>query len=73
MRVYHVWRDSLDVEYVCIAWDDAQTINRFAGGNSQYFISEPSDEHVVLPKTYRHGKVIFNDAKRYLDKMTNVI
>lgn len=73
MRVYQLWRDNSDVERVCIAGDDAQTINRFAGGNSQYFISEPSDEHVVLPKTYRHGKVIFNDAKRYLDKMTNVI
>lgn len=73
LNIYQLWRDNPDIEYICIAGDDAQTISRFAGANSQYFISEPSDEHVVLPKTYRHGKVIFSDAQKYLNKMVNVI
>lgn len=72
-NLYHMWRDNPNIETICIAGDDAQTITRFGGASPKYFISEPCDEQVILPKTYRHGKVIFDDAKIYLDKMSEVI
>lgn len=69
-HLYRQWRDCSD--FVFVVGDDAQTITRYGGADANYFISEPCDERIVLPKTFRHGKIIFNDAQRYLNKMSVV-
>lgn len=68
-KLFQMWRDNPYVESVCVAGDDAQTVTRFGGANPNYFISTPSDSITKLPRTYRHGETIFNNAQKYIDKM----
>jgi len=70
--LFQIWRDNPYVESVCVAGDDAQTVTRFGGANPNYFISTPSDVMTKLPKTFRHGENIFNNAQAYIDKMVVV-
>lgn len=71
-KLFQIWRDNPDVKTVCVAGDDAQTVTRFGGANPNYFISTPSDIITKLPRTFRHGEHIFNNAQEYIDKMAVV-
>ena len=71
--LFTVWRDAID--YVWIAGDDAQTVNRWAAADATFFINEsvvPVNNVVKLKQTYRHGATIFNNAQKYIEAMTVV-
>lgn len=72
-ELFKVWRDAID--YVWIAGDDAQTVNRWAAANPNFFIDEPVapvNNIVKLGMTYRHGKEIFENAQKYIEGMNTV-
>lgn len=71
-KLFQIWRDNPYVESICVAGDDAQTVTRFGGADPNYFISTPSDIITKLPRTFRHGARIFNNAQEYINKMAVV-
>ena len=71
-KLFQIWRDNPYVESVCVAGDDAQTVTRFGGADPNYFISTPADIITKLPRTFRHGAYIFNNAQKYINKIVIV-
>ena len=68
-RIYELWRDGVPRKKVWIAGDDAQVVYRFRGASPSYMLSTPCDDKIKLEKTYRHGKAIYEDSKKYIDAM----
>jgi hypothetical protein len=68
-KIYENWRYSEEAEKIWLAADDLQSIYRFDGGSAKYMIETPCDEKIILPKTFRHGKEIFENAQKYAKKI----
>ena len=69
-KIYEKWRDMGGMKKIWLAGDDAQALYRFGGGSANYMINTPCDEKIILPKTFRHGRNIFNNAHKYIDMLT---
>lgn len=70
--VYMQWSEMDHVDHVWLCGDDAQAIYRFSSASPEFLINTRCDETIHLPKTYRHGKEILDDAQPYLDRMSIV-
>lgn len=71
-EIYKLWIDGIPRKKVWIAGDDAQVVYRFRGASPIYMLNTPCDEVIKLEKTYRHGRAIYEDSKKYIDAMNTV-
>ena len=71
-EVFMQWSEANHVKHVWLCGDDSQSIYRFSSASPRFLIETRADETIHLPKTYRHGKTILDDAQLYLDRMSIV-
>ena len=64
------WIGAQHIKEVWAAGDDAQTVYRFAGADAIYMIGMQYTNAVFLPKIYRYGQTIADNAKPYIARMT---
>lgn len=62
--LYRAMSDRVDDDWVC--GDDLQVIFRYSGATPSYLINDVCDEEIILPKTYRYGYEILQNANRYV-------
>jgi len=58
------------VDDVWICGDDLQVIFRFAGATPSYLLDDDCTKEVILPKTYRYGAAILDNAQKYIDAIS---
>jgi len=69
-RIYELWRDNGDIKKIWLAGDDCQVINRHAGASAEFMLSTYCTEKVLLDRNYRFGKVIYENAQKYIELLS---
>lgn len=69
-KVYEFWRDKMNRVY--IAGDPAQAIYTFGGAEPKFLTEEESDRDILLDKTYRLPKEIWEPSKKILETLHDV-
>ena len=66
-EIHNMWSENVRKSY--IAADPNQAIYRFAGADPTLILKDRFDERKELTQTYRFGKSILENSKKYIDRV----